>query len=70
MQGQSSVYICDLLNENPAHCVQFMKNEITQQIGIPMFNCAAEKDGSDQLLGSQATERNEQWMRNELFEKT
>ena len=41
-----------------------MKIEIRLEIGIPMCNCVAEKQGSDRLLGSQATERNADAERN------
>ena len=40
------------------HIPHFMKTEIRPEICIPMCSCSAEnKNGSDWLLGSQATER-------------
>ena len=47
--------------------MHFTKIKIRPEIGIPMCNRAAEKNGSDWLLGFRATERNAQWIRNATF---
>ena len=44
-----------------------MKIQIRPEIDIPMCNHAAGKNGSNRLLGSQATERNVKWMQSATF---
>ena len=61
--------ICDPLSET-RHIVHFMIIEITPEIGIPMCNCAAGKNGSDWLLGSELRSKMGSRCEMQLFENT